>query len=227
MGATDRSATCSERFGAWRQKRNALAAITAGTAMGFRFYTTAPSRVEDPNPRSAGARSSYFDARHRNSLAGRSLAAGLTMGLSLAASQHAGQIVVNIVTTKWTANGSTPSPSKRRLTTKRTCDESEQQPGPHRERRGDHRPGGCLRGSYDSERPTADPTTVLAAHACERFDEDFDPQGAGVSTDGDEYAAYKDLIIADTLDWVEDSYDLGIDREQLEKMFQDVCDRVL
>jgi hypothetical protein len=45
----------------------------------------------------------YFDARHRKSLAGRSPAAGLTGGLSLAASQYAGEIVLTLVTDRWSA----------------------------------------------------------------------------------------------------------------------------
>lgn len=84
-----------------RLAKEALKAATVGNAGGFRFFND--GTVKFPTkPRAAVLDTHYFDGRNRKSLGGRGLTAMATGGLSLAASNNAGHIVVTIVTEEWT-----------------------------------------------------------------------------------------------------------------------------
>lgn len=90
----------------WRECLTEWSRRLQRTAMGYTFYddgTVSFNRAFGARPRARVLDVNYFDARHRRSLAGRSLAAGLTGGLSLAASQYAGEIVLTLVTDRWSA----------------------------------------------------------------------------------------------------------------------------
>jgi hypothetical protein len=69
--------------------------------MGCAFYADGTASYGS-RPRSNVIQAHYFDGRHRKSLGGRGLAAMATGGLSLAASNFAGEIVCTIVTETWT-----------------------------------------------------------------------------------------------------------------------------